>query len=151
MTFRSLKPPSSRSRIALLRLTGRLGATARRYHADEFQNVRENYYTQGDEVRGEWHGELAREWELSGAVNEAHFQWLAEGHHLSTDEALVRHQAAHVSTNAQGEHPHGLSDDRFDALFTRDKPVIRVSRLSLADSSSDLPPHESPQYSPAWV
>jgi xylulose-5-phosphate/fructose-6-phosphate phosphoketolase len=23
-----------------------------------------------------------------------------------------------------GEHPHGLSDETFDALFTRDKPVI---------------------------
>jgi xylulose-5-phosphate/fructose-6-phosphate phosphoketolase len=24
----------------------------------------------------------------------------------------------------QSEHPHGLSDEKFDALFTRDKPVI---------------------------
>ena len=41
---------------------------ARRYHAEEFQNARENYYTEGDEIRGEWHGQLAREWGLSGEV-----------------------------------------------------------------------------------
>ena len=52
----------------------------------------------------------------------------------------------------ESEHPHGLSDEGFDALFTRDKPVdLRVSRLSLADSSPDVSPHQSSKYSRAWL
>ena len=31
----------------------------RRYHAEEFQNARDNYYTEGDVIRGVWHGQLA--------------------------------------------------------------------------------------------
>ncbi len=42
----------------------------------------------------------------------------------------------------QSEHPHGLSDVDFDALFTKDKPVIFASRLPLVDPSVDLPPHQ---------
>src|SRR6516162_1751524 len=33
---------------------------ARTYHQEEFANARENYYTTGDEIRGTWHGQLAR-------------------------------------------------------------------------------------------
>ena len=32
---------------------------ATRYHAEEFRNARENYYTTGEEIRGQWHGQLA--------------------------------------------------------------------------------------------
>jgi conjugative relaxase-like TrwC/TraI family protein len=97
---------------------------ARHYHADEFRNARENYYTQGEDIRSEWHGELAREWGLSGAVSEAHFERLAEGHHPLTDEALVRHQAAHVSTNAQGESVKTMEHRAgWDATFSAPKSV----------------------------
>lgn len=97
---------------------------ARRYHAEEFQNARENYYTQGDEIGGEWHGQLGREWGLSGTVDETHFQRLAEGHHPLTDEELVRHQAAHVSTNAQGESVKTMEHRAaWDATFSAPKSV----------------------------
>jgi hypothetical protein len=35
---------------------------ARRYHAEEFQNARDNYYTEGDLIRGVWYGQLAERW-----------------------------------------------------------------------------------------
>ena len=41
---------------------------AQAYHAEEFRNARENYYTQGDQIRGEWHGKLAEQWGLRGEV-----------------------------------------------------------------------------------
>ena len=45
---------------------------------------------------------------------------------------------------AMSEHPHGLSDHDFDALFTTDKPIIfAVPRLPVADSPPDLPAHRS--------
>ena len=41
---------------------------AQTYHAEEFANARENYYTEGDQIRGEWHGKLAEQWGLRGEV-----------------------------------------------------------------------------------
>jgi hypothetical protein len=35
---------------------------ARRYHEEEFQNGRENYYSEGELIRGQWHGQLADRW-----------------------------------------------------------------------------------------
>jgi conjugative relaxase-like TrwC/TraI family protein len=94
------------------------------YHAQEFRNARENYYTRGDEIQGEWHGRLAQEWGLSGAVSEEHFQRLAEGHHPITNEALVRHQTAHLMTNAQGESVHTMEHRAgWDATFSAPKSV----------------------------
>jgi conjugative relaxase-like TrwC/TraI family protein len=94
------------------------------YHAQEFRNARENYYTIGEEIRGDWHGQLAREWGLSGGVSEEHFQRLANGHHPVTDEVLVRHQKAHIMTNAQGESVHTMEHRAgWDATFSAPKSV----------------------------
>ena len=62
---------------------------AQAYHREQFQNARENYYTEGDKIRGEWHGKLAAKWGLEGEVNEEHFARLAEGQHPQTGEQLV--------------------------------------------------------------
>ena len=41
---------------------------AREYHKEEFANARDNYYTEGDHVRGEWQGQLAERYGLMGEV-----------------------------------------------------------------------------------
>ena len=41
---------------------------AQTYHKEEFANAEENYYSEGDRIRGEWHGRLAQEWGLHGEV-----------------------------------------------------------------------------------
>jgi len=51
---------------------------ARRYHEEEFQNARENYYSEGDLIRGIWYGQLAERWGLVGEVREEQFRRLAE-------------------------------------------------------------------------
>jgi conjugative relaxase-like TrwC/TraI family protein len=97
---------------------------ARRYHAEEFQNARDNYYTRSDQIRGEWHGRLATRWGLHGEVREEHFCRLAEGQHPLTGEQLVRHQTARTYTNERGaavttmEHRAG-----WDATFSAPKSV----------------------------
>lgn len=78
-------------------------AQVRTYHAEEFSNARDNYYTQGDEIRGQWHGQLARQWGLSGEVGADQFQRLADGQHPGTSEPLVRLQRAQAYTDAHGE------------------------------------------------
>src|SRR5438067_571508 len=97
---------------------------ARRYHEEEFQNARENYYTQGDVIRGVWCGELAARWGLAGEVREEHFQRLAEGQHPITGEQLVRHQTARETTNARGERVTTMEHRAgWDATFSAPKSV----------------------------
>ena len=76
---------------------------AQTYHKEEFANAQENYYSEGERIRGEWNGKLAEEWGLRGEVQEEHFQRLANGQHPLTGEQLVRHQTAREYVNARGE------------------------------------------------
>jgi hypothetical protein len=66
---------------------------AQAYHKSEFANAKENYYTEGERVRGVWQGQLAERWGLRGEVNEEQFARLSEGQHPATGEALVRRLA----------------------------------------------------------
>jgi len=97
---------------------------AQAYHAEEFGNARENYYTEGDQIRGEWHGRIAEQWGLRGNVSEEHFRRLSEGQHPITGEQLIRRKAAREYVNEQGrkirtmEHRAG-----WDATFSAPKSV----------------------------
>ncbi len=97
---------------------------AQTYHKEEFANAQENYYSEGDRIRGEWHGKLAKEWGLQGEVREEHFGRLAHGQHPVTGEQLVRHQTAREYVNGRGatvstmEHRAG-----WDATFSAPKSV----------------------------
>ena len=97
---------------------------ARAYHAEEFSNSRENYYTEADQIRGEWHGRLAEEWGLRGEVREEHFQRLSEGQHPITGEQLIRHQAAREYMNRRGEKVSAMEHRAgWDATFSAPKSV----------------------------
>ena len=37
---------------------------AQRYHHEQLRDVGENYYSEGQEILGEWHGRLAAAWGL---------------------------------------------------------------------------------------
>ncbi len=97
---------------------------AQTYHKEEFANAKENYYSEGDRIRGEWHGRLAQEWGLSGEVREEHFQRLANGQHPLTEEQLVRHQTAREYVNARGETVSTMEHRAaWDATFSAPKSV----------------------------
>src|SRR5450432_3850453 len=97
---------------------------AQTYHKEEFANAQENYYSEGDRIRGEWHGRLAQEWGLRGEVQEEHFQRLANGQHPLTDEQLVRHQTAREYINARGETISTMEHRAaWDATFSAPKSV----------------------------
>jgi conjugative relaxase-like TrwC/TraI family protein len=76
---------------------------AQTYHKEEFANARDNYYSEGERVRGEWHGKLAEQWGLQGEVKEEHFARLADGQHPMTGEQLVRFRAPLEYENEHGE------------------------------------------------
>jgi conjugative relaxase-like TrwC/TraI family protein len=97
---------------------------AQTYHKEEFANSQKNYYSEGDRIRGEWHGRLAQEWELHGEVQEGHFQRLANGQHPLTEEQLVRHQTAREYVNARGETVSTMEHRAaWDATFSAPKSV----------------------------
>ena len=97
---------------------------AQTYHKEEFANAQENYYSEGDRIRGEWHGRLAQEWGLSGEVRQEHFQRLANGQHPITDEQLVRHQTAREYVDGRGETVSTMEHRAgWDATFSAPKSV----------------------------
>jgi conjugative relaxase-like TrwC/TraI family protein len=95
-----------------------------KYHAEEFAHQSGNYYSEAGSVIGQWHGRLAEEFGLTGAVHEHQFTRLAEGRHPSTGEQLVQHKSAHVYLNSRGgkvctvEHRAG-----FDMCFNAPKTI----------------------------
>jgi conjugative relaxase-like TrwC/TraI family protein len=109
----------------MLTISNPLSASqAQAYHAAEFSNARENYYTQGDQIRGEWHGRLAEQWGLRGQVSEEHFQQLSEGQHPMTGEQLVRHKAAREYVNEHGQKVRTMEHRAgWDATFSAPKSV----------------------------
>ena len=97
---------------------------AQTYHKEEFANARENYYSEGDHIRGEWHGKLAKEWGLQGEVREEHFGRLGHGQHPMTGEQLVRHQTAREYVNGRGEMVSTMEHRAgWDATFSAPKSV----------------------------
>ena len=99
-------------------------AQVRTYHAEEFSNARENYYTADDQIRGHWHGRLATQWGLSGEVDEEAFRRLADGRHPLTADELVHHQTARAYANEQGETVKTMAHRAgWDATFSAPKSV----------------------------
>jgi len=94
------------------------------YHKEQFANAQENYCSEGDRIRGEWHGKLAKEWGLQGEVREEHFGRLAHGQHPMTGEQLVRYQTPRKYVNGRGETVSTMEHRAsWDATFSAPKSV----------------------------
>jgi conjugative relaxase-like TrwC/TraI family protein len=97
---------------------------AQAYHKEEFSNAKENYYTDGERVRGEWQGKLAERYGLHGEVREEQFARLSEGQHPETGEQLVRHQTAREYVNERGDKVRSMEHRAgWDATFSAPKSV----------------------------
>jgi conjugative relaxase-like TrwC/TraI family protein len=111
---------------------------AQAYHKEEFANAKENYYTEGERVRGEWQGQLAARWGLQGEVQEQQFARLAEGQHPETGEQLVRHQTAREYVNANGETVRTMEHRAgWDATFSAPKSVSLTALVGGDDRVRD--------------
>jgi conjugative relaxase-like TrwC/TraI family protein len=97
---------------------------AQSYHKLEFTSETQNYYKQGDAVKGEWQGKLAASLGLSGEVAPLEFSQLADGKNPQTEEQMVRHRSAMEYRKSDGsttkavEHRAG-----WDATFSAPKSV----------------------------
>jgi conjugative relaxase-like TrwC/TraI family protein len=111
---------------------------AQTYHAKEFANARENYYTEADQIRGEWHGRLAEQWGLRGEVREEYFVRLSEGQQPITGEQLIRHQTAREYISARGEKVSPMEHRAgWDATFSAPKSVSLTALVGGDDRVRD--------------
>ena len=111
---------------------------AQAYHKQEFANARENYYTEGDRVRGEWQGKLAERYGLRGEVGEQQFARLSEGQHPETGEQLVKHQTAREYVNANGDTVRSMEHRAgWDATFSAPKSVSLTALVGGDDRVRD--------------
>ena len=109
----------------MLRISKALSASqAQTYHAREFTSPDQSYWSRGQEVPGEWQGQLAARFGLSGPVGAEEFARLSEGQHPVTGDQLVQHRQAYEYQNADGktiksvEHRAG-----WDATFSAPKSI----------------------------
>jgi conjugative relaxase-like TrwC/TraI family protein len=109
----------------MMTMSGALSAgQATDYYQQEYANANENYYTESQEVRGEWAGRLAEEWGLTGPVESGQYERLCMGQDPHTGEQLVRAVKSRESVNRYGDeivtsgHRAG-----WDATFSAPKSV----------------------------
>ena len=82
-------------------------AAAKAYYAEGLK--REDYYSEGQEVVGKWHGKAAELLGLSGKVQQEHFAALAENRHPVTGARLTPRTKADRTTILCGT-PSALVD-----------------------------------------
>jgi conjugative relaxase-like TrwC/TraI family protein len=109
----------------MLRISKALSASqAQTYHAREFTSPDQSYWSRGQEVPGEWQGQLAERFGLSGPVGAEEFARLSEGQHPLTGDQLVQHRQAYEYQSTDGktiksvEHRAG-----WDATFSAPKSI----------------------------
>lgn len=109
----------------MLKISKAIGsAKLQDYHKQEFTSPDQSYWSQGRQVVGQWQGQLAEKYGLSGAVGAQEFQRLSEGQHPQTGEQLVQHRQSFEYVNPDGktvksvEHRAG-----WDATFSPAKSV----------------------------
>jgi conjugative relaxase-like TrwC/TraI family protein len=111
---------------------------AQTYHAKEFTAKEQNYWSQKGEIRGEWQGQLAGRFDLTGAVSAADFTRLSQGQHPESGEQLVRQRASYDYQGANGktiktmEHRAG-----WDATFSAPKSVSLTALVGGDDRVRD--------------
>jgi conjugative relaxase-like TrwC/TraI family protein len=97
---------------------------AQTYHAKEFVSPEQNYWRQGGETQGEWHGKLAAKFELAGPVSAEQFARLSQGQDPHNAEQIIQHRVVQEYETANGktvapvEHRAG-----WDATFSAPKSV----------------------------
>ena len=123
----------------MLTISKPLSATqAQTYHAKEFTAAEQNYWKQGDTIKGEWHGKMAAGFGLDGPVGAEEFARLSQGQHPETGEQLVRHRTVRQYETEDGrtiapvEHRAG-----WDATFSAPKSVSMTALVGGDDRVRD--------------
>lgn len=110
-------------------------AAARQYYSEGLK--REDYYSEGQEIAGKWHGKAAERLGLSGEVKKEEFAALAENRHPKTGERLTQRnrEGRRVGYDLNFHAPKSLS-----VLYamTQDKHVLHAFRQAVSDTMHEL-------------
>jgi conjugative relaxase-like TrwC/TraI family protein len=109
----------------MLRISKALSASqASTYHAREFTSPDQSYWSRGQGVPGEWQGQLAENFGLSGPVGAEEFVRLSEGQHPLTGDQLVQHRQAYEYADTNGKTTKSVEHRAgWDATFSAPKSV----------------------------
>ena len=108
---------------------------AKEYYAESLK--REDYYTEGQEIRGEWQGIGAEKLGLSGAVDQAAFDALCENRRPGTDERLTQRNKGNriVGYDFNFHCPKSVS---VVYEFTRDERILDAFKQSVNQTMREI-------------
>jgi len=89
------------------------------YYRLEYASASNSYFSQGGTLEGQWHGKLAAEVGLRGAVTQEAFDRLAEGKDPTSGEQLIRHRDS-IKTQTGEEVGHRAG---WDLTFNAPKTI----------------------------
>src|SRR2546430_12611081 len=108
---------------------------AKEYFAQSLS--KEDYYTEGQEIRGEWQGIGAEKLGLSGAVDQAAFDALSENKRPGTNERLTQRTKGNriVGYDFNFHCPKSVS---VVYEFTRDERILNAFQLSVNQTMREI-------------
>jgi conjugative relaxase-like TrwC/TraI family protein len=117
----------------MLRVTA--SRNAKEYFAQSLK--REDYYSEGQEVSGDWHGMAAVRLGLSGAVTQADFDSLCDNKIPGTDERLTQRTKSNrtVGYDFNFHCPKSVS---VAYEFTRDEHILDAFKLSVNQTMREI-------------
>jgi len=117
----------------MLRVTA--SRNAKEYFAQSLK--REDYYSEGQEVGGDWHGMAAGRLSLSGAVIQAEFDSLCDNKIPGTDERLTQRTKSNrtVGYDFNFHCPKSVS---VAYEFTRDEHILDAFKLSVNQTMQEI-------------
>src|SRR2546425_1056286 len=108
---------------------------AKEYYAESLK--REDYYTEGQEIRGEWQGIGAEKLRLSGAVDQGAFDALCENRKPGSNERLTQRNKGNrtVGYDFNFHCPKSVS---VVYEFTRDERILEAFKLSVNQTMREI-------------
>jgi conjugative relaxase-like TrwC/TraI family protein len=108
----------------MLKISQSLGSSqVKDYYTKEYL-AKENYWQQDAEAPGEWHGKLAEDMGLNGAIDYQSFSNLADGKNAAGDTQLIRHIDRAGHTRADGTFVDPVAHRAaWDMVFSAPKSV----------------------------
>ena len=118
---------------SMLRVTA--SRNAKEYFAQSLK--REDYYSQGQEISGDWHGMAAERLGLSGAVTQADFDALCDNKIPGSDERLTQRNKSNrtVGYDFNFHCPKSVS---VAYEFTRDERILDAFKLSVNQTMQEI-------------
>jgi conjugative relaxase-like TrwC/TraI family protein len=108
---------------------------AKEYFAQSLK--REDYYSEGQEISGDWHGMAAEKLELSGAVTQTDFDSLCDNQKPGTDERLTQRNKSNrtVGYDFNFHCPKSVS---VAYEFTGDERILDAFKLSVNQTMREI-------------